>query len=312
MKQQIFIGSSSETEHIAEMVKQKLQSEFECTTWKEHFFELNESIYKNLVKNSIGFSYAIFIGGADDEVWRLSQMVSKTGIRDNVYIEYGLYAGVLSPAHSFFIIDKRCSVATDLSGITLLYYADENDVAVCCEQIKNQIEQEEKISRIQLLPSTSLAIGYYENFLKQVCQAIYTLEVVEIEGIKYNVKDTFKRLHMVLPSDTLMDWKSWAEVYYRESRLENIEVMLPLRYVGLKINVEKLKRENELHIIDVPQTLRSSFKAVDLVLEKACVGETDFSIRAKKREVYNFIRTIENLKKEDAFVDLILQIDEGI
>lgn len=186
LKPRIFIGSSSESKEEALLVKQCLEHNYDCIVWIDNFFELNENTYKNLIKQSIGFDYAIFIGGVDDAVTRIMNGKSKFAPRDNVYLEFGLYAGILSSNRSFFIIHKSCSIASDLSGITVLEYNENNDISRCCKTIETKIQNEEKINRISLLPSTSLAIGYFENFLKRVSKPLYDLKSIEVESKIYD------------------------------------------------------------------------------------------------------------------------------
>lgn len=47
----IFIGSSTESIKVAEIIKDYFSKKYECTIWKDHFFELNESTYDTLIKN---------------------------------------------------------------------------------------------------------------------------------------------------------------------------------------------------------------------------------------------------------------------
>ena len=105
----VFIGSSSESVKIAEVVKAQLESFCDCIVWSdENFFEPNESTYKNLVKKAHSFDFAVFVGGKDDFVVRKNKArKTKTAPRDNVYIEFGLYAGILTTDRTYFLIDKK-------------------------------------------------------------------------------------------------------------------------------------------------------------------------------------------------------------
>lgn len=59
-------------------------------TWEEKFsWDLK-------YVDRISFDYAIFIGGKDDYVRRESDRTHKYAARDNVYLEFGLYAGILT------------------------------------------------------------------------------------------------------------------------------------------------------------------------------------------------------------------------
>ena len=62
------------------------------------------------------------LGGKDDLSVRLKSRKVKISPRDNIYLEFGLYAGILSPARSYFLIDEKCKIASDLLGITVLRY----------------------------------------------------------------------------------------------------------------------------------------------------------------------------------------------
>ena len=72
MKPRIFIGSSKESVKIAEKVKSLLDGEYVCQLWCDNFFDLGQCTYHELLKKSLSFDYAIFIGGKDDYVRRES------------------------------------------------------------------------------------------------------------------------------------------------------------------------------------------------------------------------------------------------
>ena len=128
MKSRIFIGSSTESLKIAETVQKLMEPEFECEIWNKNFFFFIQSTYDNLVQKAPSFDYAVFIGDPDDMVIRRNtgeQTEKKIAPRDNVYLEFALYAGILSAARSFFLLDEACGIASDLKGITMSYYADQ-------------------------------------------------------------------------------------------------------------------------------------------------------------------------------------------
>lgn len=89
MKPRIFIGSSKESVKIAEKVKSLLDGEYVCQLWCDNFFDLGQCTYHELLKKSLSFDYAIFIGGKDDYVRRESDRTHKYAARDNVYLEFG-------------------------------------------------------------------------------------------------------------------------------------------------------------------------------------------------------------------------------
>lgn len=298
----IFIGSSKESLYIAERVQQNFQKEYICEIWNNNFFEINKNTYDNLVKNSIAFDYAIFIGGKDDKVTRLKKGTKKIAPRDNVYLELGLYAGILSPARSFFLIDNKCKVASDFDGITLLYYSTLNDIDNCCANLKNKIESENRINRIQLLPSTSLAIGYFENFLKPVGEVLRNLEKIEFEQKIYNISLCDISIEIIIPKNIETDWQTWAKEFFKSQKVKKVGLEGTIRNIGVLIDCDALEKQNKILIYDVPLTMKAALKSVDLVMGVDFIGTTTTILKAKQKEVNNFVKTLKNLSKTDSLI----------
>lgn len=308
MKPKIFIGSSNESIKIAKLVQKYLGEEYECVIWNNHFFDANIDTYANLAKKAIIFDYAIFIGGPDDLVFRRSNIESRISPRDNVYLEFGLYAGILSPARSYFLIDKKCTIASDLRGITIFYYSGPRSIRQSCDNIKDKIQAESRLNRIKLLPSTSLAVGYFENFLSYLEDILPDISTIEVSGKSYFVKDYPRSLKIVIPEDISEDWKSWAFCYKREHNLQEVVLPCRLRKIGMLVDCNEINQNHRLHLIDAPQTLRASFQAVDLVMGIDYIGETTISEIAKEKEVDNFISTLGNLIRKTSYLKKITTI----
>lgn len=309
LKPRIFIGSSVESKDIASYVCSCLEPEYECVIWNDNFFELNRGTYENLAKNAIAFDYAIYIGGQDDKVIRIGDKKTKIAPRDNVYLEFGLYAGILSPNRSFFLIDKKSTIASDLLGLTILYYSDKRSVKKCCNQIIQKIQEESQLNRIQLLPSTSLAVGYFKNFLKHMEYILPDLSTIEIDGKLYSVQKITQSLELVIPNTIDVDWNLWAIRYKNKYHFKEAILNGQLRNVCVLIDYDALIKDKRLRIIDVPLTLRASFKAVGLVLGTDYIGNTKILEIAKRKEVDNFILTLRNLIKTTAHINAITAIN---
>lgn len=309
----VFIGSSKESKEIANLVMKELcdTGEYDCVIWDENFFELNEGTYKSLVKNSIGFDFAIFVGGKDDLTKRtgITRAKAKNKVRDNVYFEFGLYAGILSPERTFFLMDRSCNIASDLLGTTISPYSSEEDVRKECKKIIRKMKIEETVSRIQLMPSTSLAYGYYRNFLKPLVENLSENPVFKADGKIFSSISKI-RIEVVLPQNVSTDWSTWASYFYSTQKLIPGIIDGRLRTVGVRVEINKLESEGELCIFDVPQTLLSSFDAVDMAIEKNYIGQLESAVRAKQHEVTNFVRTLRALAKENIYLQEYLEIKE--
>lgn len=293
MKRKIFIGSSTESIEIAEQIKTFFETEYDCTIWRDRFFQLNQSTYDTLVRKSAYFDYAIFVGGKDDFVRRYSNNKSKKAARDNVYFELGLYSGILSRARTYFFVHKEVKIATDLLGITVIQYDQPAEVSAGCQQVLEKIKEEDNLNRITLLPSTSLAINYYKNFLEPLSIGLSERDKIQYEEDELSIKSWF--IQIVIPQNCNEDWKMWASEFYKYHRCGNLEVMGKPRKFSVKIDADKLSPQHELKILDVPQILCGSFEAVEMVAEKNYIGNTDEITYMKEKEVLNFIQALYNL-----------------
>lgn len=306
-RKRIFIGSSSESLGYAEKLKCYFSESFDCTIWNEDFFVLNKNTYETLLKKSIAFDYAIFVGGKDDFIKKSKNRKAKIAPRDNVYLEFGLYAGILSPARTFFVVHKDCKFASDLDGITLCLFKNEEELTLCCKQINKHIDRENKIARFGLLPSISFAIAYYKNFLKDVCYSINELKEVYIGERKYNISNLEKELKIVIPNDVKTNWRSMATSYYdKNSYLEyNVE---GTKKFHIRLDIDSLDKYQKLSFVDLPQMLQISFETVDYIVGKDFLGEDEFLIAAKRKEVDSFVEALQLKINEDAVVKSIVSI----
>ncbi len=185
----------------------------------------------------------------------------------------------------------------------MLYYNDNKEIVDGCEIIKNKVEEEEKINRINLLPSTSLAYDYYNNFLKSLKTYLYR------RNLKISLKKiNEKKIKIVIPKNCSASMKDFADLIYKKLNCKNYSFNFGEKRISIKYNNEKLKKKSELEIIDVPLILEASFWAVETKLEKSYVGDTALLNAVKEKEKENFINTLTNFIKNDALLNPILEI----
>lgn len=80
------------------------------------------------------------------------------------------------------------------------------------------------------------------------------------------------------------------------------------RNFSVKYAKDNLLYNNELKILDIPQILVGSFWAIEAVVGKDYIGYSDFLYEAKKKECINFVKTLNNLIKENPFIHSITEI----
>lgn len=304
MKQRVFIGSSTESLKYAEIVKSQLEPLCNCEIWSDNtFFTLNKSTYQTLCMKLMLFDFAVFIGGKDDLTLRLSNLRKRFSTRDNVYLEAGLFAGAISPERTFFMFDRDCGMASDLNGITVVLYSNEKDIKIGCKMIEDYIKKEENISRIQLLPSTSLAIGYFENFLRPL---VYGLQeenkkkgIIKFFIQRKRVKYDQIKIEILIPKEINSRWSSLRNSYFQERRIEERTIKCKGRNLSIAIDLDKTVKGKILHIVDLPISMDSAFIAIQMVLKKDYNGCTEQEQYMREKEVENFVKTLNNLLQEN-------------
>ena len=116
----VFLGSSSE--RLNEVKRLSLWVEeagHEAWPWnKPGLFPLGRFTFETLNEIKDKVDAALFIFGADDRVWYRQDTALQP--RDNVLIEYGLFAGVLEPSRVAICKSGTIRIATDLLGVTYL------------------------------------------------------------------------------------------------------------------------------------------------------------------------------------------------
>jgi hypothetical protein len=177
-----------------------------------------------------------------------------------------------------------------------------------------------KQPRIGVLPSTALAVGYFENFVTKVVLALGEkrelvmkrkrkdangVETEELCPLSY---DSFT-LHIVIPDNLSEVSKSSLQLSVKN--LVHIAVETPYRDFPFYIRSKDYNPEPKaaLSVFDIPTTLLASRKAIELILDGGSVGLTSDQERLERREIRNFERTLRALLdkeygKDNAYVKI--------
>ena len=227
MKPRIFIGSSKESVKIAEKVKSLLDGEYVCQLWCDNFFDLGQCTYHELLKKSLSFDYAIFIGGKDDYVRRESDRTHKYAARDNVYLEFGLYAGILTYARCFFLIQEGCQIASDLLGVN-----------VCIAGKKYDVKNSDKRLEVAIPAKVSEDLRMWSEYVYEN----HAVEKVTVDSSirKIGVNIDYGKLENT-GDLTVIDVPLTLSAAYR-----SVELALGVDYIGIE-EIMELAKEKELN-----------------------------------------------------------------
>lgn len=118
-KPRLFVGSSSESLPVAEVLQDQLKNDAEVQLWNQGIFGVSNYSLDDLLAAANEFDFAAFVFGADDTVKSRGKRV--VAARDNVVLELGLFAGRLGRPRTFIVLQKtkeKLALPTDLQGIT--------------------------------------------------------------------------------------------------------------------------------------------------------------------------------------------------
>lgn len=176
-----------------------------------------------------------------------------------------------------------------------------------CNQIRDTINENLKVTELGFYPSTALAIGYFENFLSKIFfDLLQNKYVIKIDGkeqtdLRFN-SFTFT---IIIPEslDFLENLNLAATVHSK--KLQQILVNTATRdfpfYVKADVR-EEFGKGNVLNLYDVPTTLLASKKAINLILKKPFIGKTLDQAKLERREIQNFQLALE-IQLKDRFSD---------
>jgi len=302
----VFIGGSSEAKKIAEKVKELIDGsgEINCTVW-DQTFEFNKTFLRSLQEACYSYDFGILIASKDDIA--LIRDNVKDIPRDNIIFEYGLFLGALGNNRTFLVQEKGANLPTDLLGYTapryVLDYSDKDWETLCnslVEAMKNQFQK----SEIQVLPSTALAIGYFNSFLKPVAHFTYTREsgMPLLNTNKFDHAEAM--IQIVIPKELSNNISARAMKYYTEKKYTTDGI----GSTGRPFPIRFYKKADSLVVVDMPTTLNAIRPSVNLLMPDTGLGINQAKQQIERRELENFKKTLEYLVSQDDYAAGMVEV----
>lgn len=260
------------------------------------------------MKEASLFDFGFMVCTSDD--WTVSRGIENDTARDNVIFEYGLFLGRLGREKAYIIHDKAIKLPSDLHGITLASFeisdgtltANNQPFETLLEKLANQIKEKIELGLLGMLPSTVLAIGYFENFVKPVCESLMDQSIC-IEDKQYQCH----KFKIIIPKDLDSDIKKRALIYYKKQAFSEIKIPTGNRNYPLYVSVKQ--DENEVVLSDMPTTLNGINIAIDMYLRKGHIGKTAEQQLLEDRELRNFTMVLSKLIENDAFCKEMIVVE---
>ena len=275
--------------------------------WDKDVFRVGDFTLEDLHRKVVQSHFALLIIYPDDEIVKRDE----TGYtaRDNVLFELGLFMGVLGRHRSFCLLvsDKRGGkskevlIPSDLAGLQRLNITlvdDEtkfnSDLQLVCKELKKGIEDGEDTMSFTMFPSTSLAIGYFHNFIVQVCKSLFQTSNYKIGGTMYDFTRGNFQFYIVLPD-------MWADAGYEgfarfltNRGLKKIEIQGFDKVRTFPFFIDSLPHDGRIALYDYPTTLNASYLAIEYIGESNSMTTKEREIMGH-REIVNFERTLRHL-----------------
>ena len=129
-KPALFIGSSTETLPVANVLQAQLKNDAAINVWNQGVFGLSDYTLDRLLRATKEFDFAAFVIGADDTLKIRGKRYLVA--RDNVVLELGIFAGALGRKRTFIIrqdTNEPLRLPSDLEGITAAVFTWPENVA---------------------------------------------------------------------------------------------------------------------------------------------------------------------------------------
>lgn len=299
----------------AKLVNASLEDIAECKLWTDAF-DIGKSNFDNLVSQIAFYDYAILIATGDDVI--RSRKKSSKGVRDNVLFEFGLFAGGLGRSRVFYIIETGTKIPTDLAGITLPFipavsspnFEEELDKVITA--IRVHIVSKEKTFDLGFLPSTSIAYGYFTNFVERTVERLLEDKAEEKEfrlqnGQIFRIKELM--FTILIPGDLADDMFNKVKAKRLKDGWQKMKVdPKDVRDYDFSIDISKAA-DGELHLVDIPLTLNALNKSIELYANRQHIGKNLKETLLEHREIRNFKRTLDYLIQSKSMTKGIVKVE---
>lgn len=297
MKQRIFIGGSSEELGTAKIVKALLENDFDVTIWNDSIwdkevFKINNNFLHDLLKAPLKFDFGILIGTPDDKVEKRG--VNLLTARDNILFELGLFIGKIGMDKCAYLVADEVDIPSDLGGIFLTKF-NKNNLVDIVSRIKKLFLGSDS-TRINFFPSSTLAYGYFENFVKPLCEVYFKENNFIVDDVKYNNCN----FNIIIPNKLSESINIQYQQIKNDMGVKEKKVESAGRSRNYNVDVKHLEN-GRLEILDFPTTLTGINYAIKELLPDEYRTNGDEYKTILNRELDKFVSTLQSLIDRNTF-----------
>jgi hypothetical protein len=149
-KPRLFLGSSSEGREVARNLQAEVGDVVEVVRWDHNVFEPSGYALDSLLAAARTVDFAVLVATPDDTT--ASRGETEPSPRDNVVLEFGLFAGVLGRERTYLLATGPLRLPTDVLGLTRLSYRERTDGDLRAAVSDAALQVEERARRLGPLP----------------------------------------------------------------------------------------------------------------------------------------------------------------
>jgi len=150
-KPRLFLGSSSEGRDVARNLQAELSADLvEVERWDQSVFEPGGYTLDSLISKARRVDFAVLVATPDDTTARRGE--SRASPRDNVVLEFGLFAGVLGRERTYLLATGDLRLPTDVLGLTRLPYTHRADGNLRAAVSAAALQVDERVRSLGPLP----------------------------------------------------------------------------------------------------------------------------------------------------------------
>lgn len=247
----LFIGASKEANDVVTVITKMLSHEFDVQPWYT-IFKSNDFTLQALLDQALLCDFAIMIFSLDDTLLCRKELFQCP--RDNVIFELGLFLGLLGKKRAFVLAEEGIKIPTDLNGFTLSQFnlkaaeTEFNSLSQTITTLAKQMLDFWESGAFGMLPSTILALNYFNNFLTGIAENIQHKTNTPLNGNTV----TLKKFYVVMPTELEEDMTNRYAVYKSTHNLQ--PHIFPIGHREGPLFVKEFS-PGEIIAFDLPTTL---------------------------------------------------------
>lgn len=150
----IFLGSSSEGREVARNLQAELGETADIVRWDQSVFEPGGYTLDSLLSIASTVDFAVLVASPDDTT--SSRGDTNPSARDNVVLEFGLFAGVIGRRRTYLLATGPLKLPTDVLGLTRLPFRQRPDGNLRAAVSDAALHIEERVRSLGPLPRESV------------------------------------------------------------------------------------------------------------------------------------------------------------